>query len=145
MFSHAPAFQSPSIASKEHEMVLLRIACMMSQYVLLLLLLLGRQGLRDDAGGAGRMLLGVVRHHGALVRVLVFPLVHGPTPRVHEEVAHCGRFQAQLSRDGHLHFFGWSFRFLGNRDVGKSHIKRKMQKRHGWRTVSFLSYIYLTR
>jgi len=37
------------------------------------------------------------------LRVLVLPLVHGAASGVHEEVADCRRFQAQLPRDCHLH------------------------------------------
>lgn len=50
-------------------------------------------------------------------RVFVLPLVHGPSPGIHKEVADCSWFKPQLPGYGYLHFLWWPFRFLMNTNI----------------------------
>ena len=68
-----------------------------------------RRRRRAEADRAAAVAAGA-RRFGAAVFVL--PLVHGATPRVHEEVAHRRRLQTQLFGYRHLHLFRRSFRLL---------------------------------
>lgn len=43
---------------------------------------------------------------------LVQPFVEAASAGVHEEVADSAELEAQLLRDGQLHFFGWTFVFF---------------------------------
>ena len=63
----------------------------------------GLSDVLDQRGGAGQHAPG---------RGVFPPLVHGPSPGVHEEVGHCGWIETELTGDGDLHLLGRSFSFL---------------------------------
>lgn len=66
-----------------------------------------------EGGGGGARL---TRTGSVSVMMLLVPAVDAAAPGVHEEVADGAQLQAQLLRDGHLHFLRGPFVLLENGD-----------------------------
>ena len=78
--------------------------------------LAGLADVLDQGGGArGPGVVGAVEGG----RGAPPPLVHRPSPGVHEEVGHCGGIQTKLAGDGDLHLLGRSFCFLKSFTAGR--------------------------
>lgn len=80
---------------------------------------------------------------GAGAGAVVCPFVQAPAAGVHEEVADCGEFEAQLLRDGELHLFGRPLVLLEDGQQGAPLQVGEDQPRLLWCVVAILPRVLL--